>query len=186
MKLSTWRPRLKAFIDSNITYDDLLTDIPFEAGTSGLFLPPLRGLSASYTATQIRSTAIQDIYIAERYPEMSYWQLPIAEIEGKHQSFTVRFLEGFRNKDAGISVVAADSGNRLIENPITIQESRETAEWIVFYYWCFTVEYLAEDETPIPMFVPKELSVDLHRANLLDFENKVLDTVILEKDQGNG
>lgn len=183
MKLSTWRPRLLQFISSNITYSQLLTDVPFEVAQPGLFLPPLRGLSSEYKSSGIRSTAIQDIYIAERFPDVSYWQLPIAEMEGKHQSFTVRFLEGFRSKDRGISVVNADASNRLIETPISIQEANETGEWLVFFYWCFTVEFLAEDETPLPLFLPGEVSVDLHRASLIDFTDTVLDTVILERKE---
>lgn len=142
MKLSQFRPDLKAWLQKYIAVDKWGVFRP-EQGETICFLPPTKEIAYDTVALgTIQATATQEIYIRQRYGRnLEYHQLPIDTLQGYYQTLSMLFAD--RYSEIGV--------NSLVVQPVSTPLYLETAgdvktDWTIDLSWMVRVSFYAEPE----------------------------------------
>ena len=176
MKLSEWKPRLRARFQQWLPADTWELRSPESPGSSSAMLPPIRNLTLETKGhQQYFCTLVQDFFYQLRYPESSlYHQLPIGTIEGIHGTFSLRLLKSWSDLGEllGLNLLK-------VEEPVRVSET-EGGEWLVTLHWAFEVEFYLDPEVTLDTpYLLNKLVVGVKRTlikdDLQDFSDNNLD-----------
>lgn len=186
MKLSEWKPSLKAWLNDNVVIDNWQLDVPDRPGDTACLLPPVRSLGYELTdQTEVEGRLLQDIYIVKRYSgNLFYDQLNIAGAEGYYQSLAIRLAHDALDVNEGLSKLELLD----VVEPIIVRETEtEDREWIIEFHWLIQATYQAEPEigSVQPPYDLKEIILGVRRSKVGNFETNRLD-INLAIDVENG
>jgi hypothetical protein len=158
------------------------------AGNSVGYLPSLREVkySLSESSRDIVGSAIQDVYVLCRLDRtIPYHNLPIAQLEGYHATFSV--LTQLKWRD-----IVADPDNRgllsfewLSCNPVSVSPAGDfNSDYIAELVWSASITFIADPEMGVmpPPYTVKQVGGRVYRSKLADMQDFILDFDSLLKD----
>lgn len=169
MRLSTWRPAFRAFVDARVNISSWLLDRPDTYGDATGFLPPLREVDYQVRDNgEVDLTATQDFIISQRHPsDLSYKDLPIEALEGYYNTLAIAFVATYQSIHEDLYNLTF----KQVEQPIAISEiSEDNNDWVIDLKWSVRIEATVEPEigTTIKPFDLKGITARVWRDNVLD------------------
>ncbi len=169
MRVSSWRPAFRAFVDARVSISSWLLDRPDTYGDVTGFLPPLREVDYRVRDNgKVDLTATQDFIISQRHPsDLSYKDLPIDVLEGYYTTLAIAFVATYQSIHPDLFNLTFNQ----VEQPIAISEiSEDNNDWIADIKWSLRIEATVEPEvgTTIEPFDLKAIDAHIWRDSLKD------------------
>jgi hypothetical protein len=164
MKISEFRPKLKAWLSKYLTINKWEIDYPLVPTETLGMLPPLTNVRYYIANNIFYGEATQDISIIQRADEqLTYDDLPHGVFSGRYASLCMKLLKEYKDIDLDIISVLIPSAN-----PVTVTERDDArGDWFILTKWNLVMTWLAEVETFVavePIITFNTIGVGLNRA----------------------
>ena len=176
MRLSQWRPTIKAFFNTLLAPSGWYVDTPPSNILRYATLPPIMNLGMRYKPPfDLVATITQEVFYHERVSSELWHSIPLEYYEGLYGEVCFRLLANMKDVSPDINSVTIDEFGRMSEMPVTTEQLADG--WLISLRWQFITQVAIQPEIADPAYPVTQLDLGVWTARLTDptFNDRVLD-----------